>query len=116
MAIVFSESRSFPSELRSDGLGRHFGEANFLDFLMAPLNLAKGLFVDKPQAEAAAQLQAQQLQVQQTQILTEGRRQTLRTVAMVGAGMIGLLAIAIVLKPRSRKLAGYRKHRRRSRR
>jgi threonine dehydrogenase-like Zn-dependent dehydrogenase len=108
MAIVFTENRSLPRQLRS-GLG----DTNFFDVLNAPINFLKGVFVDKPEAQAAAQVAIAQQQAQMTEALAQDRAATMRTVMMAGAGIVALLAVVIALKPRRKKLAGYRRRHRR---
>lgn len=136
MSVSFYEGRGFPSGLKNIDMGHYAGRRSLGDagwdavasVFNAPVNLFKGIFVDKPAAEQAAQVaiaQAQGLaavQIQgQQELLAEERQKTFRTALLVGAGVLGLLAIGIILKrPRKVAVAGYRKsrrsHSRRSRR
>jgi len=127
MSVSFYEGHGFPGELKNIDMGHYAGRRSLGDagwdavasVFNAPVNLFKGIFVDKPMAEQAAQVaiaQAQgiaavQIQGQQ-ELLAEERQKTFRTALLVGAGVLGLLAVGIILKRRPRAVAGYRRSRR----
>lgn len=124
MSVEFFTERSFPRVLRQMGhYNRGYG-AYGDDFMSevaqtvknaSPWDFLKGIFVDKPAAEAAARVQEAQLQAQAIEQQQMARQQTLRTVAIVGAGLVGLLVIVVAMKPASKKVAGYRRKKRRTR-
>lgn len=120
MSVRFYTSRSFPTELQHLGGYGDTGQdvVGVLHELttgaanLSPWNFLTGIFVDKPKAEAAAQIAMSQTQAQAIAAQQQQRQETLRTVMMVGAGVVGLLALVIVMKPRSKPVAGYRRKRR----
>ncbi len=116
MTVRFYTEREFPAELSRMG---GYGDAgtDIVNGLRAvsPWDFLTGIFVDKPKAEAAAQLQAQQTAAAAFEAQQAQRQQTLRVVLIAGAGLVGVLALAIALKPPSRPVAGYRKGKRRRR-
>ncbi len=118
MSVVFTEGRALPKELRGD-FGR-YGDAGS-DIAaglkaVSPWDFLTGIFVDKPKAEAAAQVALAQTNAQNLAAndqLLAARQKTLRTAALAGAGVLGLLVLVIAMKPhRAPAVAGYRKSRR----
>ncbi len=125
MSIVFFEGRSPPSELtgRMDGYGNTGDDIANIVEKASPFDFLKGVFVDKPiaQANAQAALAATQastaIAMQQEADLQ--KQATMRTLTMVGAGLAGLMVFALVLRPHPRAapaVAGYRRKSRRSKR
>lgn len=130
MSVEFFTDRGFPKQLRSlNGLRhyRRYGDgfdltpglnavANIVQ-KASPWDLLTGLFVTKPQAEAAAQVAESQIQAQAIASQQASQQKTLRTIALVGAGVVGLVVVANVLKPKPLKppksVAGYRRKRKR---
>lgn len=121
MGVFFTEARAFPKELKSMGhyrgaFGDNSADMNAFANVVAqasPWNFLKGMFVDKPAAEAAAQAQIASTQAQLLEVQAEDRSKTLRTVAIVGAGLVGVLVLVIATRKRAPQTAGYRRRRRR---
>lgn len=126
MSVIFTEDRSVPPELRNgdmSGFGRHYAGPEFTEqgavaFVQAisPWEFLKGLFVTKPQQEQAAQVALAQTQAGLIAADTAARQKTTRLLVGVGAGLAGLMAIALIARRRRSSVAGYRSRRSRRRR
>lgn len=126
MGILFTESRSFPRELRHlNGVGA-FGqnmntETAIADIFKSLTQGAVDFFGGSSSAsrEAAANAAAQQAAAMQAQVYGQVEEQkTLRTVLIVGGGLAAvLLVVAIARRPsvKVKQVSGYRR-RKRSRR
>lgn len=80
----------------------------------SPWDLLTGLLVTKPAQAEAAQLAAQQLNAQVAEQQLEARSETLKVLMLAGAGLVGVLVLALSLKSKPNKsVAGYRRRRRR---
>lgn len=128
MSVIFTEDRGVPSEIRNgdmSGYGRHFAtgpsnvpgqftEQGAVAFMNAisPFEFLKGLFVTKPQQEQAAQVALAQTQAGLVAADTEARQKTTRLLVGVGAGLAGLMAIALLVRGRRSSVAGYSRSRR----
>jgi len=122
MSVVFSEARNLPAEFSGEAMGSYgadgtFTEAGAIGILKAasPWDMLTGLFVDKPRAEAAAQAavaEAQSMALQQQAI---SRAKTMKTAILAGAGILGVLVLATVMRPApQRAVAGYSRKARRA--
>lgn len=116
--ITFVEGRQLPPEFKKLDLGHHYGDAltdigNIVQ-KASPWDFLKGIFVDKPMAEQQAQIAIQQQQAAVAEQSLLSRQVTTKTLVMAGVGVLGLLALIAIARPRG-AVAGYRK-RRRSRR
>lgn len=131
MSIIFTEDRGVPSELRNGDMSRYahyaagpsnvpgqFTEAGAVAFVNAisPFEFLKGLFITKPQQEQAAQVALAQTQAGLISADTEARQRTTRLLVGAGAGLAGLMAIALILRGRRSSVAGYHRSRRSRRR
>jgi hypothetical protein len=131
MTVEFFEGRNFPRELRqmsqygdtyapgqsvyTETRERNAGDAIadiFRSLTTGAVDFFGGSTSEAKIAAAnAAQMQAQIYGAQEVE-----RAKTLRTVAIVGAGVVGLLVIIIALKPKpAPKMAGHRRNKRRRR-
>ena len=124
MAIVLTEDRGLPKEFKNDfGHYRGFGDdaltgiANIVQ-RASPWDLLKGIFVDKPMAQAQAQMEVAQMQAQVAMQQEADRAKMLKYGLIAGAGIAGILVIVLVTKPRPapRAVAGYHRRHKRSRR
>lgn len=135
MTVYFSTERGVPKMFRDNDLGRfsggplRLGDGDFgtqaaqIIQAASPWNLLKGVFVDKPMAQAAAQQAVSQAQAEeaaaysQDQARIAGEQQaTLRTGLMIGAGLLGLVAVVSLMRRPAKAVSGYRSRRKRSRR
>lgn len=114
MSVRFYTDRSFPSDLKH--LGAYGSDAG--DFMQgaaafvraaSPWDFLTGVFVDKPRAEAEAQVAQAQAAASAIAAQQAARQQTLRTVMIVGAGLVGVLVLVVATRPRAPKVAGYRR-------
>jgi threonine dehydrogenase-like Zn-dependent dehydrogenase len=139
MSVHFYTERGFPRELRqlggyaaygegeaqavsdtvghltggvTDITGQLTGGAVGIAKAVSPWEFLTGIFVDKPKAEAAAQLAQSELAARAVASQQAARQQTMRTVLLVGAGLVGVLVIVVATKPRKSQVAGYHKKRR----
>lgn len=126
MGVTFTEGRALPREFtRGGGYERYgegptFTEAGAVKFMdaISPWKLLEGLFVTKPAQERAAQIALAQAQAQAQGEALSIRGMNTRTMVLVGGGIVGVLAIGLVLMKLGRrsKMSGYRRRARRSRR
>ncbi len=122
MSVIFYEGRKAPASLRhlagfrgtqTDGQGDIGQQVSSIVTAASPWNLLKGIFVDKPQAEAANQAAIAQAQAQEAGIVAQEKADTLRTAMMVGGGVLGVvLLVSLLRRPAPARVAGYRKSRR----
>lgn len=121
MAIVFSEGYGLPREFQHGRMGG-YGDTNAWDFLQSPATLLKGIFVDKPAAEQASQVAIATQQAHAAEMIAAEKAKTTMTIVKVAGGVLGALAVGLVLlkllkkKSTPAKVAGYRRRHRRSRR
>lgn len=125
MSVVFFEGRQLPSQILRMGHYRGFGENMNTETAIANIfqSLTQGavdFFGGSSSAakQAQAQAAAAQAQLYQEQMFEEG--QTKRTLIYVGAGLVGVVLLAAIVKSGSKvkiknKVGGYRR-RKRSRR
>jgi len=119
MSVFFTEGRGLPKEFTRADMGR-YGDtgsdiANIIE-KASPFDFLTGVFVTKPAQERAAQVAIAQSQAEEAAVYQQAKQKTTRTVVMVGAGLLGLLALVMIMRPRpAAAVAGYRKHSRRSR-
>jgi hypothetical protein len=125
MSVQFYTQREFPAQLKSLSGFRHYGDwasdllnagANLVQ-KASPWDLLKGVFVDKPIAQAQAQEAEAQIQAQAVAMQQAEQQSTLRMVLLVGAGLAGALLVVAALKPpAAKKMSGYHRRNRRARR
>jgi len=124
MGVVYTSDRGIPREFRSGFQGyRSLGDATFTEAggaaimgAISPWNFLKGLFVDKPAAEQAAQVAIAQAQANAAANAQFAKSANLKTMLMYGAGAVGILALVLTMSRRRSSVAGYRRKSRRSRR
>jgi len=116
MSVVFHEGRDLPKEFRRgsgyEGYGdsTQDGAAKIIDSL-SPWNFLKGVFVDKPAAERAAQVELTRLQAQaqgQSQLLRSQNMEELLQYAAIGVGAL-VIVILLTKKRAPAKVGGYRR-------
>jgi hypothetical protein len=74
-----------------------------------PWDLLTGWLVDKPKAEYAAQAAIAQAQAQAIETAAIAKSKTIKVAMIAGAGVLGLVLIAAIMKPPHRAaVAGYR--------
>jgi hypothetical protein len=129
MSVHFFTEREFPSELRqlggygaygdgeaaavSDIFGHLTSGAVGITEAVSPWGFLTGIFVDKPKAEAAGQVAQAEITARVIAQQQQQRQETLRTVLLVGAGLVAVVVIVSATRPRKPKpVAGYRKQRR----
>lgn len=130
MSALFFEGRTMPAAVKQQfSMGRHYaaygadaGDAasSIVNSLttgavgiakaVSPWDMLTGLFVTKPLGEEQLQAQAQAAQLQAA---TEQRTTLIRTVAYAGVGLVGIIVLAVALKPPKPHVSGYRRRRRR---
>ena len=120
MSVVFVEGRELPKNFRVDGY-HGYGADTGQDITniaraISPWDFLKGTFVDKPIAQAQAQAEISATQAQTAIAMQQEadiqKRATMKTVLLAGAGLAGLFALVLILRPAPRATAGYRKSRR----
>lgn len=120
MGVMFSENRAFPRELRQMGHYRGFGENMNTETAVADIfrSLTQGavdFFGGSSSAakQAQAEAAAAQAQLMGQQVYAEA--ETKRTLIYVGAGLVGVLILAVALRSPVRiknKVGGYRRKKR----
>lgn len=68
---------------------------------VSPWDMLTGIFVAKPIAEQQTAAQLQEAQIQAAVAQQQNQAKTIRTVIYVGAGLVGVIILAVALKPRS---------------
>jgi hypothetical protein len=119
MSALFFEGRTPPAAIRQQfSMGRHYADAG-ADIVaglkaVSPWDFLTGVFVTKPaQAEQAA-LQQQEMQAQAVAMQQAQQAKTVRTVMIAGAGLVGVIILAVALRsPKHTAVHGYRKRRHR---
>lgn len=120
MSVMFVEGRGLPAAIRKADMG-HYGDG-WTDLAQAGKNISPwdfltGVFVTKPAQAAEAQAQIAEAQAQSAAISAQERQSTLRTAMLAGAGILGLLALVMVVRRPAARVGGYKSRRsRRSRR
>lgn len=135
MSVRFYTDRAFPRELRQlGGYGDYAGSgydtqstytteggeimSGIAETIKqaSPWQLLASIFVDKPRAEAAGQVAQAEIAARAYSEQQAQRQETLRTVLLVGAGLVGVLVIVVATRPKKPKpVAGYRRKNRRRR-
>jgi hypothetical protein len=68
---------------------------------VSPWDMLTGIFVTKPVEEQQAAAQVQQAQLAAAAAAQAQQAKTLRTAMYVGAGLVGVIILAVALKPRA---------------
>lgn len=118
MAVFFTEGRELPKEFRRGGGYEGFGANDVAAVLdsISPFKLLEGLFVTKPAAERAAQVELARIQAQAQGQSAFAKSQNMEELLKYGAIGIGALVLVILVTRRKApaKVAGYRRSKRRS--
>lgn len=123
MSVFFTEARDLPAEFKNADLGQ-YGRTDaeaVASVFTAPFDFFKAVFVDKPAAEQAAQIELREKQgaaalALQNEANTQ-KRSTIKVLLYAGIGVAGLLALAMIIRrPAPAAVAGYRRKSRRSKR
>ncbi len=120
MAVFFHEGRDLPKEFRRGSGYERYGDstqdgaAKILD-AVSPWKLLEGIFVTKPAAERAAQVELTRLQAAAQSDSLFSKSQNMNTLLKYGALGVGALVLMIVVtkKRAPAKVAGYRRSKRR---
>jgi len=116
MSIMFVEGRGLPKEFRQADLGDAGSDIANLVQKASPWDFLTGVFVTKPAQQAAEQAAVAQSQAQAAAQMQAQQQNTLRTAMLMGAGVLGLLAVVAVMRRPAARVAGYhRRSKRRSR-
>mgnify|MGYP001604634645 CR=1 FL=1 len=123
MGVTFSEGRGLPREFTKGGGYEGFGDdmqdgAAKIAHAVLPWDLLTGLFVTKPQSEQAAQVAIAQAQAEAQGDALAIRGVNTRMMVLVGGGIVGVLAVGLLLMKLNRpsRVSGYRRKSRRTRR
>ena len=142
MGVIFHEGRDLPSEFRRSSGYEGFGENSRSDTITAtgwqpggsaadglnavanivkqasPWDMLTGIFVTKPAAERAAQVEITRLQAESQASSQAMKAETTQRLLYIGGGVVALLALVLVMTKRRRPpaVAGYRRRSRRGRR
>lgn len=125
MGVVFTESRALPPEIRRMGHYRGFGEtpvnmnaeSAIADVFRSLTVGAVDFFGGSSSASKQAAAEAAAAQAQYGAAQAYGQEETKRTLIYVGAGLAGLVVLAVIFKASSsvrikNKVGGYRRKKR----